>query len=367
MSSSPEAQLPLESTERSEVTPGSSMAQKKSSRPCPVRSSKLVFDTADLEPRHRFDAARAYFDGFFEPTPVGAAESYSVRNVSWRIGGFVANCARNGPTANAMCRDHAMRDYDAIRYLARGSYLIVTDDGFRRIGPGSLSSGADLGGISTEGYAFYSLEAPRDGADRRPRVDGALRIPPADSPSGRILLEMMSAVFEGLEEDGSTSPESLVAQTSALFELLADGTDVAEEAARPEYLRARAAAMLRYIDAHLDHPNLAPASLAAAFGLSRAGVFRALEPLGGVATVIARRRMVRAYGLLAAAEPRRGLVRAVAEACGYPDPAHFCRVFRRHLDLSPGDVAQLERPAPVAVSPEASIGPVMPRLSQTYR
>lgn len=332
-------------------------------------SSKLVFDTADLEPRHRFDAACAYLDGLFEPRPLGdVPEPFKVRVVSWRMGGFVANRVINGPTANTMRQDHFMRDYCAIRYADCGSYLNIANDSIRRIGPGSLSSGNDLDGVSTEGYAFYSLEAPRELIGNRAIDNGVLRVPHCNSPSGRLVLEMMSAVFRGLFDEGSSSADALMAQTSALFELLVHGIDTAGEAGRPEYLRARTAAMQRYIDVHLDDPKLGSVQLAAAFGLSRAAVFRAFEPFGGVSTAIARRRMVRAYRTLAIAEPRRGLVRAVAEACGYSDPAHFCRVFRRHLDLSPGDVAKLERPqGDEGTTPDRSLNPATPRLSKAYR
>ena len=77
--------------------------------------------------------------------------------------------------------------------------------------------------------------------------------------------------------------------------------------------------------------------------------------------------MVRAYRPLAMAAPRRGLVRKVADACGYSDPAHFCRVFRRHLGLTPGDIAQLDRPEAAEGDPSGcSLGPEAPRFARAY-
>ncbi|MEM8576014.1 MAG: AraC family transcriptional regulator [Pseudomonadota bacterium] len=261
-----------------------------------------------------------------------------------------------------------MRDYYAIRFMDRGNYISIADDSIRRLQTGYMNFDDNFDGVSTEGYSFYSLEAPREVIDKMLFTNGVLTVPRADSPPGRILLEMMSAVFRGLRDGGASSGELLIGQTSAFFELLAHGIDTAGEAARPEYLHARAAAMQRYIDANLDDPDLGPARLAATFGLSRAGVFRAFEPFGGVANTIARRRMARAYRTLATAEPRRGTVRVVAEACGYSDPAHFCRVFRRHLDLSPGDVLALQQ---YPDGDRASLDPVpVPdtfRLSKAYR
>jgi hypothetical protein len=54
----------------------------------------------------------------------------------------------------------------------------------------------------------------------------------------------------------------------------------------------------RYIEQHLASPELSPASICAAFGLSRATLYRLFEPLGGIASSIRERRLARTYAEL---------------------------------------------------------------------
>lgn len=334
-----------------------------------VQWHQVTFDASDVQPAHRFDASQAYFDGLCELKPIGdVTVPYEVRNTSWCIGDYVANRAVHGPTSITMCNEEITRGYLALRYFSQGAYQNVSDQSIRQLGPGMLSSGADLDGFTRGGFEYYSLEVPVDAMEMGILSDGAFRAVSVDSPHGRVLFRMMQQIFGHLSDGRGNSTEPLAHKVTALFEVLAYGLDTAEEAARPAFLRARASAMERYIDDHLDDPNLGPAHLANAFGMSRAGVFRVFEPYGGVATAIAHRRMVRAYQALTQALPKRGIVRLVAESCGYPDPAHFCRVFRRHLDISPGDVAGIRRPEALGeVASDKARFAKVPRLSMAYR
>ncbi|MEM8571997.1 MAG: AraC family transcriptional regulator [Pseudomonadota bacterium] len=331
-----------------------------------LASNALVFDTVDIEPEHRFEAAKSFFDGVCRLKGLGQGAPYEVRNQSWRVEHYVANYARHGPTAISLSDEHVNRDYCTVIYFASGSYLNVTRGAVSRLGPGYLTTGAELDGLSNDGFEIYSLEAPRDAIGTGPLADGAFRAYAVDSAERYILLQLMQSVFEGLKGDRD-APGTAREDLASFFDLLSHGSATEEEAAKPAYIRARAAAMLRFIDTHLDDPELGPAKLVTAFGLSRAAVFRALEPFGGVASAIASRRMARAYRVLAEAEPQRGLVRAVAERCGYTDVGHFCRVFRRHLDVTPGDVAGLLQP----LDDDATVSGardliVNTKLSQTY-
>lgn len=334
-----------------------------------VQWHEVTFDTSDQKPAHRFDASQAFFDELCELKPIGDTTApYELRNTSWRIGEYVANRALHGPTSITMSNEEITRGYCALRYFSRGAYQNISEQNIRRLGPGMLSSGAELDGFTSAGFEYYSLEAPVHAMEPGVLSDGAFRAVSIDSPRGRVLFRMMQQVFGHLSDGAEDSTEPLADRIAALFELLTYGLDTAEEAARPAFLQARASAMERYIDDHLDDPDLGPAQLATAFEMSRAGVFRVFEPHGGVATAIAHRRMVRAYRTLIQALPKRGLVRIVAENCGYPDPSHFCRVFRRHLDVSPGDVAGIRSPEAideVARDPERFAQ--VPRLSVAYR
>ena len=334
-----------------------------------VQQHEVTFDTADEKPAHRFDASQAFFDELCELKPIGDTTApYMLRNTSWRIGEYVANRALHGPTSITMSNEEITHGYCALRYFSSGAYQTVSEQNIRRLGPGILSSGAELDGFTSTGFEYYSLEVPAHAMETGVLSDGAFRGVSIDSPHGRVLFRMMQEIFGRLSDSAESSTKPLAERVAALFELLAYGLDAAEEAARPAFLQARASAMERFIDDHLEDPNLGPAQLATAFDMSRAGVFRVFEPHGGVATAIAHRRMVRAYRALAQALPQRGIVGIVAESCGYADSSHFCRVFRRHLDVSPGDVAGTRSPEALdEVARDPAHFAHIPRLSEAYR
>lgn len=77
--------------------------------------------------------------------------------------------------------------------------------------------------------------------------------------------------------------------------------------------------------------------IAAALGISRASLYRAFEPYGGVIAFIQRERLDEAYRRLSAPGQHR-TIGAVAWELGYPDPSTFTRAFRRRFGHAPRDL-----------------------------
>ncbi|MGY1693137.1 AraC family transcriptional regulator [Geodermatophilus sp. SYSU D01105] len=87
---------------------------------------------------------------------------------------------------------------------------------------------------------------------------------------------------------------------------------------------------------HLDDPDLGPELVAAVLGVSRRRLYTAFSAeVGPVAAYVRGERMARARDLLL--DPRQGHlgVADVAVAVGFPDPAHFSRVFRAAHGVPP--------------------------------
>ncbi len=109
----------------------------------------------------------------------------------------------------------------------------------------------------------------------------------------------------------------------------------------------------RFITRHADDPRLDADTVAAACGLSRRTLFRALAAHGETLTGLIREaRVTRARHLLRAAPERP--IAAVARACGFGGEAQFHRAFRRTTGLTPGayrsasPVAAVPLPNPTA-------------------
>lgn len=165
-----------------------------------------------------------------------------------------------------------------------------------------------------------------------------LRFDPT-SASGRILSAATLAMQQELPSLCQADAPMLANGFAGLVRgLLGNGWDSQDDAS---VQGARAATMRQYLDQHLSDPNVGPATLAKAFGASRATIYRDFAEHGGVERYIVRRRLDRAYHELTRQPPRRGAVTAVAEAWGFASIHHFSRLFRAEFGMSPSDAVGL--------------------------
>jgi len=108
------------------------------------------------------------------------------------------------------------------------------------------------------------------------------------------------------------------------------------------------------VESHLADGRLGPDYLAGTLGVSRRRLYQLGEDeLGGVAGYIRDRRMARGRDLLRSADRRWARIGDIALACGYPDPAHFSRVFSRAHGVNPREYRRRSMPLPGAGVPSA--------------
>lgn len=305
-----------------------------------------IVDFTSLPPKERVTAACDFFSGlFFIRLPPRDAPDFVCRTEFWRFGDCVAT---KGSRHGGIYRSPPGYLTDAFlsaRLMLEGRSVNIRDGNAETFDPRALTFGrylADATSVAPGPTRFYGLAAPADlVAPAREALPRDRKIG-RDTPDGRVLHSLMVSIFHKLERGEADAAAALSDTVISLFRLLSLGFAKADEKAQAVYLAAQAPAIRHYINRHLGDLDLGPEKLARAFGLSRAGLYRALVDEGGVAEAITRRRMARAFAQLATAVPARGLVKNVAYATGYDDPAHFMRVFRRHLGVRPGDVMGLE-------------------------
>ena len=103
------------------------------------------------------------------------------------------------------------------------------------------------------------------------------------------------------------------------------------------------------VESHLADCRLGPDYLAGTLGVSRRRLYQLGEDeLGGVAGYIRDRRMARGRELLRSEDWRWARIGDIALACGYPDPAHFSRVFSRAHGVNPREYRRRSTPLPGA-------------------
>ena len=141
--------------------------------------------------------------------------------------------------------------------------------------------------------------------------------------------------------------QPVVAATLALVsELLVKPTPGRWETGRQS--SATNARMLRHVRENLSDPMLGPDALCQKFGISRAVLYRAFAPLGGVSAYVRSLRLRRAYVELSRdAPPPLG---RLAAALGFASLDTFRDAFRRKYGFAPGRT--LTRPPPRPREPD---------------
>lgn len=96
----------------------------------------------------------------------------------------------------------------------------------------------------------------------------------------------------------------------------------------------------KFIDTHLDDPNLGPLQICELFNMSRATLYRMFEEDGGVRRRIQDRRLHSAMWDLATEGVRRGRLSQVAERWGFSSDANFNRAVKQSFGMPPGALFQ---------------------------
>ena len=98
---------------------------------------------------------------------------------------------------------------------------------------------------------------------------------------------------------------------------------------------ATLSAIRSYIDAELANPTLGAESICRQFGMSRAALYRLVQPLGGVQTHIRRRRLGRCFHEIVTPRPDAARISEVGFRWGFGDESSFSRAFREAFGMSP--------------------------------
>ena len=127
-------------------------------------------------------------------------------------------------------------------------------------------------------------------------------------------------------------PRGEVADHIAAILTLALGPEP-RDCARGERLRER---LLRTIRSGLSDPDLSPAAVAAEHGISVRSLHYAFAAAGTTfVEALMQARLVRGRDLLADPRLRQVPVIDLAARCGFTDPSHFARRFRRRFGTAP--------------------------------
>lgn len=196
---------------------------------------------------------------------------------------------------------------------------------------------AQINDSIVEAGDVISLVVPRD---LLPSQTELLHGQSLTSGIGRLLGDHLLSLFRNLAHLGSHEIPYVVQSTLQLLTAAISSTpDSLGEASNPirDMLRDR---ILRYIDAHLLDADLAPDRICRDVGLSRAKLYQLFEGSGGVMRQIQRKRLRRAYQMLADPNRPQSHIAEVAWRHGFANEKYFFRLFKAEFGHTPRETLE---------------------------
>jgi len=331
----------------------------------------LFLSTVGLRPEDQFEAWRNFMSPAIEfDLPEGRERGFTAQQTVWDLGSFALTRALMPTDGPVRTWRHLGRDP-----LDHWCLVLVRDTagaegGRTPRGLGQLyfrSLGTPFEG-SAQDEDVLSLYIPRDLAG--PASSRLDRLPPSlgHSPLLDLLADYMVSLSERLPEASIDDIGRIAQATKAMISscLIPNREEI--EAAQQVLTTSLIDRAQRLIRQELFSPELSPEFLARSMGISRSGLYRLFEPLGGVRHAIQRERLHFAHAALADTRTNQTIL-DIAERAGFGDASGFSRAFRHEFGYSPSHArASATLGAPLAavsrpkVSDEAGLGGVLRRL-----
>ena len=186
--------------------------------------------------------------------------------------------------------------------------------------------------------AFDMLIIPR--AALSPFITGGRIECPFRLPGGSPLGSLLGAAIDAAKAQTPLLPnelcEAVLRNLCGLVALTCSASNDGTDRSRDSLQSTRLAAVKRYIDEHLADPTLAPASAAAALGISARQLHRLFEPNNiSFARYVSRQRLLRCREAIAGATGTGRAVIDIAFGWGFNSMATFYRAFASEFGSPP--------------------------------
>lgn len=231
----------------------------------------------------------------------------------------------------------ATMEFPELCYVHRPGHITITDysqpyrgSHHRAVGEGLMISRHDIGLADLQPFSPIIIAE--------------------DSENGRRMVDEMKAFFDARARDEAYNERGLADVLRAVFlEHSARGSD------REEWWRSRQQLIRKYIETHLEDPNLGPLQICNLFNMSRATLYRMFETDGGVRRFIQDRRLCAAIWDLAQGGIKRGRLSRVAERWGFSSDANFNRAAKLAFGMPPGAFFKQRVPVDLKATDKESV------------
>ena len=189
----------------------------------------------------------------------------------------------------------------------------------------------------TDGVDQISLYIPYGDIGYDPARDASHLVFRSGNPANLLIQSAIEVIYSQLPQTDPSNVSALMTGICGMLKgILASARP--PEGSQAAYDKQRTQSIQRHILENLTDPDLNTETLTRRFAASRATLYRAFEPYGGVARYISDHRLERAKWELMTGNGKRGVVRAIAEKYGFHDTGNFNRAFRRKFNAAPRDL-----------------------------
>lgn len=325
----------------------------------PTSIPALRFDTTTLRARDRFEAWRAAIAPLHETKATsGARDALSVSTTVWNLGGVVTAqgrySAQSSERSTSVIRRSGTAAFRLHLTVAGSPVGFETGEERRLVPPGGLiltdlaQPGSQLTTGTSETIVLYLARPEVEAlAPRAAALHGLM----LKGPLAGLLGHHLAALATTLGTPGTPAgaAPALAQATVQLLAAAVSGVIPPEGEPRRAVEDALRRRIAGHIEAHLLDPDLSQERLCRAFHMSRATLYRVMQPLGGVAAYVQERRLARIHAELLDPTRHHHLGR-LAEEHGFASQSHMSRAYKARYGLSPsetGVAAGLPPPSPV--------------------
>ncbi|MFJ6325178.1 MULTISPECIES: helix-turn-helix transcriptional regulator [unclassified Rhizobium] len=253
------------------------------------------------------------------------------------------------PTTNRHIRADS-HDFFRFTLVLDGRYLFRSTEpvSVKSAGDLFLLDGAQVNDCIVEGNNVISLAVPRD---LLPSQTALLHGHTLTAGVAGLLTDHLISLFRNLPMLKEQEIPYVVQSTLQLLTaVVSSASDAMQETAGPmrELLLGR---VLRYLDTHLLETDLTPDRICRDVGVSRAKLYQLFEGNGGVMRQIQRKRLHRAYQLLADPKRPRPHIAELAWRHGFSNEKYFYRLFKTEFGHTPGETLKNMLQPPSGVTP----------------
>ncbi|MCJ2087672.1 helix-turn-helix domain-containing protein [Methylobacterium sp. E-005] len=310
----------------------------------PALVPSLVESTHHIEPERAFDfwrtTALARFGDIarLRPKERFSAKRLTVVSADWILTHTISSPV--GVTIRPRHIDRSGRDMvviglavDGIGYQEQcgsGAQLWAGDVGF-------LSRGQPMVAGAQSDYEEIRLALPRETFEARigpidTLVGRSIRADGGSAAFGAFLRTVTASIAWMSEAEAEAAIDGALHLLGTLV-----GSRTGEAGADLSRVAVESLARAQ-IARRIHDPNLDPAEIYAALGISRSSLYRAFAASGGIAAAIRDTRFDLARRRLEAPRDDAMKIATIAYACGFSDVPAFNRGFRRRFGLSPRDL-----------------------------